>query len=80
MGVRVYMGVVCVLVLPAVPTYDSPHPPTSTPTPVTSKYKIGEGFEPAPSLRIAVSAIHTPGEIKGALDALKSAVAAALKK
>lgn len=47
---------------------------------VTSKYKIGEGFEPAPSLRVAVSAIHTPGEIKGALDALKAAVAAALKK
>lgn len=56
------------------------HTQHNTISTVTSKYKIGEGFEPAPSLRVAVSAIHTPEEIKGALDALKSAVAAALKK
>lgn len=47
---------------------------------VTSKYKLGEAFEPPPSLRLSVSAIHTQQELKGALDALKSAVASALKK
>jgi hypothetical protein len=58
--------------------------PTSTPPhdcrpPVTCKYKLGEAFEPPPSLRISVSAIHTQSDLKGALDALKTAVAAVLK-
>ncbi len=53
---------------------------TPTTRAVTSKYKIGESFEPPPSLRITVSAIHTQADLKGALDALKTAVAAGLKK
>lgn len=46
---------------------------------VTSKYKIGESFQPPPSLRITVAAIHTKAELKGALDAIQTAVAAALQ-
>lgn len=52
--------------------------PSIHPSAVTSKYKIGESFQPPPSLRITVSAIHTPAELKGALQAVQTAVAAAL--
>lgn len=56
----------------------STHSLSPSRNPVTSKYKIGESFQPLPSLRITVSAIHTPVELKGALQAVQTAVAAAL--